>query len=357
MIEPPPLPSRLIHLPGGLRLLDERTDKIVLQLRARRAFATLKTPEYPEVYTAIANIGLSAIGVEFPTLRSVRGLAAPDWELAAPSGGFVLRSERNAWSDIKNLAHRERRAAHADLSSRAMTYLSLIEIRIFDISNIYNRALVTFDYDSDASRNIGCLFSNWHTQALDAAIHAFAADAASFRDLIVEAAWSLLALGDREVRKIERFLRYYEIGTHPVADGLSEVSRHGGWLARLSALRNDITHVAPIGGRGLRDFSVRGHSLGESKMPRLHYPIFGADGRLFDEALYPDFTDDEHALATVARYRDWLENSVDALEYAWQSAHQLIDMLTRVRIASGIRGERARITADDIVWPVVFKCG
>lgn len=357
MLETPPPPPRLLHLRGGLRLLDERTDKIVLQLHARKTYATIPTPEYSQVYATVAQIGLPTIGVEFPTLETLRGVAAPDWQPLSPLKGFALLAERNAWSQVRTLALREGRELHADLANRTFTYLDLAAFRLFDLSNCYSRALIGFDYENDARHKIGHLFRNGHGTALEAAIHAFAADAASFRDLIIEAAWTLLTLGDRPVRKIERFLKYYKVGAHPIGDQLMSSATSGGWLEQFSTLRNDITHAAPIGGRGMRDCTVRAHQLGEGILPRLHYPLFGSDGKLFDDNLDADFTDDACARATIERYTAWSDGSVDALEYAWRFTDRLVDLLAQVRIASGIRGEMLTLTDEDIIGPVVFSRG
>lgn len=358
MFETPPLPPRLLHLPGGLRLLDERKEKIALQLHARKVYAAKSATEYSQVYATVADIGLPTIGVEFPTLDILRGVAAPDWQVASPSRGFALRDERKAWTQVRTLAQREGREFDADLANRASTYLDLAAIRLFDLSNCYSRVLIALDYDSDARQKIGLLYRDGFVTALEAAIHAFAADAASFRDLIVEAAWRLLKLGDEPVRKIERFLKFYKnkIGTHSIGDELWSVA-NGGWLDQLSTLRNDITHAAPIGGRGMRDCTVRAHQLGEIILPRLYYPLFGSDGKLFDDAVNNDFADDARARAAIERYKAWSDCSVDALDYAWQVTDQLVELLARVRIASGIRGEMPTITDKDIIGPVVLKRG
>jgi hypothetical protein len=356
MIETPPSLPRLLHLPGGLRILDERKEKIVLQIHARKTYATIATPEYSEVYATVAKIGLPVIGVEFPTLDILRGVAAPDWQIASTSRGFALRNERNAWTQVRTLAQQEEREFDADLANRASTYLELVAIRIFDLSNCYSRVLIALDYDGDARQKVGFLYRDGFVTALEAAIHAFAADAASFRDLIVEAAWRLLKLGDQTVRKIKRFLEYYKIGTHPVGDELRTAAK-GGWLEKLSTLRNEITHAAPIGGRGIRDCTVRAHQLGEGILPRLHYPLFGSDGKLFDDARGADFADDARARAAIERYKAWSDGSEDALDYAWEVTDKLVELLARVRIASGIRGEMPTITDKDIIGPVFSKRG
>lgn len=356
MLETPPLPPRLIHLPGGLRLLDEQTDKIVLQLHGRKIYATIATPEYSQAYATVAEIGLPAIGVEFPTLDTLRGVAAPDWQAASPSLGFALHAERNAWAEVRTSAQREGRKFDADLASRAVTYLDLAAIRLFDLSNSYSRVLIAFDHDSDARQKIGQLYRDGFVTVLEAAIHAFAADAASFRDLIIEAAWRLLAFGEQEVRKIERFLRHYKIGTHPIGDGLLSVAKNG-WLDQFSKLRNEITHAAPIGGRGMRDCTVLAHQLGGNIVPRLHYPLFGSDGKLFDDTLAADFSDDANARATIEHYVSWSDGSVDALDYAWRTTDQLVQLLSQIRLASSIRREMPTITKKDIIGPLVSKRG
>lgn len=354
MLAPPSFPPRLLHLPGGLRLLDERTNKVVIQLHARKTYATIATPDYSKVYATVAEIGLPTIGVEFPTLDTLRGVAAPDWQAASPSQGFALHVERNAWAQVRTLAQREGREFDADLANRAATYLDLAAIRLFDLSNGYNRVLIAFDHDSDARQKIGHLYRDGFVKALEAAIHAFAADAASFRDLIVEAAWRLLALGDQEVRKIERFVKHYSKGTHRIGDELLSVAKSG-WLYQFSTLRNEITHAAPIGGRGMRDCTVLAHQLGDCILPRLHYPLFGSNGKLFDETLEVDFTDDARARATIERYKAWSDVSVDALDYAWQVTDQLVELLARVRTASCILGEVMTLTDKDIIGPITFK--
>lgn len=350
MHETTSLPPRLLHLHGGLRLVDERKDKIVLQLYAGKAYATLETPEYSQVYNTLAEIGLPTIGVEFPSLAARRGASAPDWQAASPSKGFALRDERNAWTQVRTLALREGREFDVDLANRASTYLDLAAIRLFDLSNCYSRVLIALDYDGDARQRVGFLYRDGFVTTLEAAIHAFAADAASFRDLIVEAAWTLLKLGDEPVRKIERFLKFYKkkIGEHPIGDELWSAANEG-WLDQLSTLRNEITHAAPIGGRGMRDCTIRAHKLGEGILPQLHYPLFGSDGKLFDDTVDADFADDARARAAMERYKVWSDGGVDALDYAWRVTDQLVDLLARVRLASAIRGEMPIITNKDII--------
>jgi hypothetical protein len=163
-----------------------------------------------------------------------------------------------------------------------------------------------------------------------------------------------LGLGTRSVRKIGKFLEHYEVGTHPIGDEINSIAQRGEWLGQLSYLRNEITHAAPIGGRGLRDCTVRAHQLGEGVVPRLHYPLFGGDGKVFDDTLELDFKDEASARATINHYQAWSNCSVDALDYAWRVTDHLVKLLARVRIASEICGEMPTITDKDILGPVVF---
>jgi hypothetical protein len=110
---------------------------------------------------------------------------------------------------------------------------------------------------------------------IEAAIHAFPADAAGMRDLIAEAAWRLvLKQPAADVTTLATLLKRTRARSEPLIVEIREAGAEGGWLKALTELRNAVTHIAPLANTHevhLIDFRLQ--ALGSGVLPYLHYPL------------------------------------------------------------------------------------
>lgn len=339
---------------GGLRAIDDCSGKITLQVADDQRIAHFPSPPYPQLYNNLIALGLRPIGVEFVSQCSHDELEAPDWECASFNEAFKIRKERNHWSDIRHAAITDRELGIVDLASRAKTYLDLLPIRILQLSESYNRSLRA----NNTSPGKDTLFyQNSFCRYIDAAIHGFVADAASFRDLIAEATWKLILNQPPSVTTLSSFLRKAASHNHPLTQKIILAGRDGQWLKTLSDLRNHITHVAPVGRAAEFHFCTpRKVKVGPTiEATVLHYPLLDAAGSVRDEIEPVDYTDETLLRERLELYKEFCASSIDALEYAWSALGQLVDLLAELRTASGLRSERLTLTDEDLVGKPTFE--
>ena len=347
-------PARIVHLLGGLRAIDGRAESVLIQVAPNKQLLRFATPKYEQLYATLGGLGQTAIGVEFPHPLTWQGRMAADWECFFPTLGFRVMDERRAWSNIRHSASDNGQHDEYDSSTRCVTYLDLLSIRLLELSEAYNHALR--EGIADESK-FGQLFSNSYMREIDAAIHAFVADAGSFRDLIAEIVWKFALKGDGEVTRLSSFLRKAKGTTSPVGAELLAAGEADGWLNILTELRNNIVHVAPVGrAAGFHFCELRKFSCGaESSVPVLHYPLLDANGRVWDNASHniAYMSKNPPAMkAALASYKDYVASSIDGLTYAWQTIQRFAELLTRIRAETGLHGETPTITDKDIVGEV-----
>jgi hypothetical protein len=345
-------PPRIVHLLGGLRAVDDR-EQVTIQTAADQVACQFSAPDYPQLYNQLRALNLCPIGAEFLNLRSYRGLDAPDWQCAAVEGGFKIRVVRNFWAGARHAAGNDGQTDIADLAGRASTYLDLLPIRILQLSNAYNQALRSYLVERPAPDSL--LFENTFRRYIDAAIHAFVADAASFRDLIAESAWKLVLRRTSDVRSLKGFRKEAKTLHDPIARAILTAAAPGGWLKQLSDLRNHITHVAPVG-RGTR-FQLcqpRRIGIGQSvEAVGLHYPLLDEAGEVREHPHPTDFNEAEIRRA-LDDYKSFADRSLDALEYAWATLDRLVGLLEQIGSASGIPSEIPHLTDDDLIGDPTF---
>lgn len=164
------MPPRIIHLEGGLRAVDYRAESVVVQISAKLPLLKFQTPQYSHLYQTLASLGFLPIGVEFPHPLTLEGKMAPDWQCFFPDLGFRLMEECREWSNIRHLALKQGKVSVTKASSKCVTYIDLLEIRLFELSTAYNRSLRAHWMDET---EIGQLFSNSYMREIDAAVHGF----------------------------------------------------------------------------------------------------------------------------------------------------------------------------------------
>lgn len=338
-------PVRIVHLQGGLRAIDDRSGQIHVQVHSSRRFIRFEAPEYANLYATLQAFGFRVIGAEFITNR---GFAAPDWWFSPPKGQFKLTHECREWSYVRHAASTENKRNVVDITRRCSALLELLGIRVWQMSNAYNGAYLAAS--STGELPVGNLFDNTYTPHIEAAIHAFLADAASLRDLMCEFTWKNILKEEGEVRKIGRFMTCAKDATNPLAQELIYEGKNG-WIKRLSDLRNDVLHFAPIG----TQHTFPPCQAREVQMPQgetVRYLAYGLVDRIPDEGdlgTTMAAKDEEQIIAELRAFANRLDESDDALEYAWDTVGKLIDLCERARLASGLEGEMLTITDKDIV--------
>ncbi|HEX7822728.1 MAG TPA: hypothetical protein VF463_19165 [Sphingobium sp.] len=342
-------PRRRLHLPGGLRARDDRAGTpISLEIANDMQIARLPSPDYADLYRVLAKWKLTTVGVEFVTDETERDLRAPDWQFAAPHG-FALKDEYRAWSAISYAARRDENTDLHHAATRCSTYLDLLNLRIFQLSAAYNRMLRVWHADG-RSQDDDLLISNTFLPHIDAAVHAFLADAGTLRDLASEIVWHLVMKNAAPpVTAFGSFLKTAKGSSVPIAVELITAGADGGWMKALSGLRDRIVHVAPMGADP--DHSCRIIMIdvnNDVRLPALHYPLCAPDGspppnqRPFTSA--PD-----EQLAALRHYHAFHLLSVDALDYCWATVNRFIDLLSRIRAIGCFRAEVPTITSADIL--------
>lgn len=342
-------PPRILHLPGGLRAVDDLSGRVKLYFSPKKISCEHPAPEYAKLYSTMRKVDLPPVGVEFRRSEVERGLAPPDWECASPRGGFLGLAERRAWEKIRNAARKDKRPEIARIAAHSLTYLDLLSLRVCQLSTAYNQMLISAYRPDDDER---LLISTGYMRHIDAAVHAFLSDAGSFRDLLAEMAWRFVLSGQERVTTLGTFIKKAKFSTDPLAVEMLTAASDKGWLRQLSSLRDEIVHVAPMGRQqNFHSCKIRSKTLAPGVVvPMLHYPILQQDGSIWnDDADFVDFNDEESIINSITRYNNFVERSLDGLSYCWQTHDRLIDLLSQIRSRSGFRSEMLRITDEDII--------
>lgn len=341
-------PPRIVHLPGGLRAVDDLSPKIKFYHSPKTMLGEYPRPDYANLYATLKSMEMFPVGVEFVRPEAMGGLAPPDWECASPRGGFLALKERRAWDNIRHAARKDKRSDVASAAAHCRTYLDLLSLRLWQLSNAYNQMLVSAYRPGDEER---LLVSTGYMRHIDAAVHAFLADAGSFRDLLGEMTWRFILGGEERVTTLGTFIKKAKTSTDPLARDILAAASDKGWLRQLSSLRDEIVHVAPMGRQqNFHSCKIRSKALSDTvTVHQLHYPILEADGSIRSGDGDVDFADEEAVKIAIRRYNDFVESSQDGLACCWQTHDRLVELLSRIRDRSGFRGEMIKITDDDII--------
>lgn len=345
---------RIVHLCGGLRVFEE-DQHIDIGVECRPQMLRLQRPEYKQLYSSLKGNGFTIIGSEFYTRQDqLTGETPVDWQVWDMQDGFLLMNSKNEWSFVRHQAAKQGDQAIQDVAGRIGSYLELINLRIRDLSNAYNSTLLgRIMPDNDAEPG---LFGHMFMVEIDASLHAFVSDAASFRDLLAEACWNLVLKkkGDG-VRKMSTFLKKAKDTTNPIAQEIIREGKEGGWIKNLTDIRNDIVHVAPLSHQqefSMCDLRLHQHDSGVNLL-KVHYPFANEDGSLRKlESSIVDFQSEVTIGKSLDKYQEFNKTSFDALEYAWQTTSFLVALAETIRKGAGLK---ASIPEIKPVGPVTVK--
>ena len=351
---PPGLPPRILHLAGGLRAVDARDGQIGIHLSLDVRLAQYPVPPYAALYSAMPSLGLHPLGVEFVYGGTYANASPPDWQCIFPTVGFGILAEQRAWQEIRTAAQIDKHSVLADFASRTCSYLALLPIRVFQLSDAYNRML-RLAGDLKPSQ----LFDNIWKPHLEAAIHGYLADAASFRDLLAEGVWQFILGGRDRVTTLSSFLKKANKNPNLLVQRIIESGDAGGWLKIFTDLRNDVIHVAPVGdSRTLHLCQARMIDCGATRLTVMHYPLLAADGSIYrlDETNL-DFTSEKDVRKRIEEFQVYCHSSIDALDYVWKTTDRFVALLKALRDAGNFRQERVTITDADLAGEVTILSG
>lgn len=342
------LPRRCLHLSGGLRAIDDRIGPISLEIDRDMRIAQFQAPAYADLYRVLGQWHLKTIGVEFVNQDTESNFRAPDWQSASPTG-FKLKDEYRAWCAVSHAARCDDKYDLHYAATRCSTYLDLLNLRVLQLSTAYNRMLRVERIGGD-SDNDNLLISNTFLPHIDAAVHAFLADAGTLRDLVSEIAWHfVMCQSNPRITTFGSFLKAAKTSTSQIAQELTVAGANGGWLKILSGLRDRIVHIAPMGTGQDHSCRIVTQAVADGvKLPTLHYPLCAADGSPPPDE-YPFAQSEDEHIAVLRRYYAFHLQSLDALEYCWATLNRFVDLLSRIRVIGGFRAEVPTITSADIV--------
>jgi hypothetical protein len=137
-----PVPAlRVLHLFGGLRVVDVGEPLVEVNITPETVLGRFDRPDYPLLYDALERRNLRPIGVEFYRgQETINGIQPPDWRSFEPRAGFLAAEEREAWAQARH-SNKQIREEADDIGGRFATYFDLMEFRVREMSEAYNRCL------------------------------------------------------------------------------------------------------------------------------------------------------------------------------------------------------------------------
>ena len=310
---------------------------------------SFERPAYPALYATLEDLKLQPVGVEFISSEmELNGSMPRHWVSWRTPKGLDIVHRKQKWSSIR-FAESDRDLIRYEIAGKIGTYLRLTDLRLKQLSEAYHQTLRAKlrREDGDPQPQPGFFQNQWMAE-IEAAIHAYFADAAAFRDVLAEGMWLLLVKNkSKTVSKMGALLKNVKGGDHPLIDEVIREGNDGGWIKNLTDLRNGIIHDAPIDRSQEHSFcELRAlpHNKGNSLFI-LHYPLTTAEwGRREHKRQFPPTRDESEMKETFERYREFAISSGDALEYAWRTLSNLADLAERFRIAAGLEADIPRIT-------------
>lgn len=346
---------RMVHLSGGLRAFDYGDTPIDVQAGEELTIASFVRPKYAQLYSGLSQLGLAPIGVDFfKHDLEARGLLPPDWRVFNIKEGFSAYEVEHAWGGVRNVKSQQIDEV-IDIAGRFRTYLRLLNLRVREISEAYHLALrCKLLMAKEAGRPVRPgLSAGGYLTYIEAAVHAFLADAAALRDLIAEATWGLvLKRSDHIVTSQAGFLKRTKAETHPLAIEIQQAGEQGGWIKNLTDLRNAVIHIAPMAdAHELHMLDLRVREAAGTQAPYVHFPLTTKQGGVRERP--PRMRGGQEELAArLQEYAAFVAESGDALEYAAATFRQLAHLSDRVRLAAGLSTETMVFDKSNIIGPV-----
>ena len=182
-----PIALRLVWLTGGLVAVNE-PEETQVQIKSNvmgRTFAAFKISAYPSLFSTLKSLGFQIIGTTFVTdEKQLEGLRAPEFRVAAATGGWPTWDARQRWRQILFASGRRRELRLMDLASRISAGLQYSEMRLYDLAVSYSQQLHSHLHTGEAKPYQAFKDSNSPSVYKD--IHGLFWDMAVLRDVLAE---------------------------------------------------------------------------------------------------------------------------------------------------------------------------
>jgi hypothetical protein len=268
--------GRCIHLAGGLRAGTSPNGKLIIHVLG----TPLRCGPLVEIQVAPQNqyvrffrsIGLEMIGHE--SISTDGGYTYARWLAWDPEAKSVETDVDYIWSGIANALKHQSDCDGEEAARNVKFGLRAVSSRLRDISDAYgSQDTIAFCQGHEP----GTRFKNLDTLDLFLSIHSFLVEMGALRDYLA-AFVAKKRYGISDVAKMVPLLKYCKgHSDDPIARRIIEIcdeDASGGWMARMSKLRNIIVHVAPITSRtSISCVTSQACKIGEVSLPTVYLGV------------------------------------------------------------------------------------
>jgi hypothetical protein len=354
-----PIALRLVWLTGGLVAVNEPGETQV-QIKSSvmgRTFAAFKISAYPSLFPTLKSLGFQIIGTTFVTDgKQLEGLRAPEFRVAAATGGWPTWEAWQRWREILFASGRRRELRLMDVASRISAGLEYSEMRLYDLAMSYSGQLHSHLHTGDAKSYQA--FKDTNSPSVYKDIHALFWEMAVLRDVLAEFI-AAFCLSRDHITTLSSLLKCLKQNpsTDPLAEEVARISDHNspeGWLARFGSYRDCFTHSAPLELVSGFAFAVQDllHLKNAHSLPQIYYPLpEDPEGLRRNRArgvLFDPFND----LNTARPRTHDRTKEPDALEYLHGCLCQLTELATRLVSRSPIAPQPIVLTKEDIIGEI-----
>jgi hypothetical protein len=347
---------RIIHLPGGLRLLNRIGPSVEFDPGdGRGSREVLVLQHYDALFVAAAGLGVLPIGVEMVGSRGEQQGFVPTSFRSLDLRGRVpwpCGQQADEWNCLAHAASLENEPLLEDVASRISHELQHCDDLIFKLSKAYEVQRAS------ALRNgkqPGARFVDGFTGDITQALEAFLVRSCVLRDCLAEFyAWTwrwpptelrITSLGGllKTLKKQTRMDAFAQV--------LSTATIEGGWLHTLGAYRDLIVHVSSIsrvdGDRVVMVYEVRMENGLRPIAIRMPMPP-NPTGLSKERSSGRFYTGKRHG----ERLNSWADDAgpiTDALNYAAMALQNLAMLATTALTLSPIKPVMPHLGPDDIL--------
>jgi hypothetical protein len=247
--------SRVVHLHGGLRAVNDRSPAVHLSPRRATKCApkVLALSTYGVLFSELSQEGFDVLGCDFVSRADqLLRREPPQWLMFGGSKAWVIRTEHDAWSGIAHAAAKDRDPALGDLARRIQHHFRVCEWRLWQLSDAYHDLLIA-NLVREPLEYGKWQLDEWSWR-IYAGLESFFTDACILRDRFAEFASQHVfskTLGTTKVRQWEPLrkalaARRSMIQADPLADQVLKESEGQGWIKELGAYRDLSVHGAPL---------------------------------------------------------------------------------------------------------------